>query len=82
VLYPTERLKDIELFEGMLGFGNNLTPNIVSGDEPTIVSQRISSLFPHPETANGQWFIRSFDDPRVNFKSGGKLNYLNYFQHE
>ena len=77
VLEPTEHFKDIELSEGMLGFGHNLTPSIVSGDEPTIVSQRIASLFPHPETANGQWFIRSFDDPRVNFKQGGKLNYLN-----
>jgi hypothetical protein len=61
----------------MLGLGRNLTPGVVSGEEPTIVSQRIASLFPHPETANGQWFIRSFDDPRVNFKQGGKLNYLN-----
>ena len=77
VLQPTGHLEDIELSEGMLGLGKNLTPGIVSGDEPTIVSQRIASLFPHPETANGQWFIRSFNDPRVNYKSGGKLNYLN-----
>lgn len=77
ILQPTGNLEDIELFEGMLGLGRNSTPGIVSGNEPTIVSQRISSLFPHPETANGQWFIRSFDDPRVNYKSGGKLNYLN-----
>ena len=77
ILQPTGHLEDIKLSEGMLGLGRNLTPGVVSGIEPTIVSQRISSLFPHPETANGQWFIRSFDDPRVNFKQGGKLNYLN-----
>lgn len=65
---------DVELSEGLLGLGHNRSPNIVSGLEPTIVSQRISSLFPHPETANGQWFIRSFDDPRVNYKSGGTIH--------
>ena len=81
ILQPTGHLEDIKLSEGMLGLGRNLTPGVVSGIEPTIVSQRISSLFPHPETANGQWFIRSFDDPRVNFKQGGKLNYLNLMNH-
>lgn len=68
---------DVKLSEGLLGMGQNRSPGIVTGQEPTIVSNRISSLFPHPETANGQWFIRSFDDPRVNFKSGGKLRYIN-----
>lgn len=76
IVQPTGK-RNVELTEGMLGLGGNQTPTIVSGIEPTIVSQRISSLFPHPETANGQWFIRSFDDPRVNFKQGGKLNYVN-----
>jgi hypothetical protein len=63
-----------------LGLGQNLTPGIVTGLEPTIVSNRIASLYPHPETANGEWFIRSFDDPRVNYKNGGKINYLNLFK--
>lgn len=40
----------------------------------------IKSLFPHPSLlqrdANGKWFIpRDWNDPRVNYKNGGKLNW-------